>query len=544
MPTIGFKGKATVETLHLTVPYRQLIPDPASSRAERPGLDGNLIIHGDNLQALKALLPSFGGRVKCIYIDPPYNTGNEHWLYNDNVNSPMHQEWLRKVVDRDDLTRHDKWLCMIWPRLRLLRDLLREDGAIFVSIDDNEVHRLRMVMDEIFGEEQFIATIIWEKVYSPRMDTEGFSISHDYIVVYGKSSETSLNRLVFQQNEKQFSFFDERKQKYYRRRSIRKEGKDSLRADVPTMFFSLAAPDGAEIYPIKPDGTEGRWRWSREKYAEELKRDNVEWINVDGIWQVYAKQYIDLSASKPPVTLWSHDEVGHNHEAQEEIADIFGPRVFETPKPTRLLKRILQIATDPDEGAIVLDSFAGSGTTAHAVLAQNAEDGGNRRFILVEQEDYAETLTAERVRRVIAGVPGARDVALRDGYGGAFSFCRLDEPLDDAAMLRGDALPAYRDLARYVFFTTTGEQLDESQIDEERFYLGESRQYQVYLIYRPDPQFLRSVPLSLAWAQGLGAPGAKPRLVIASHKYLDEHKLRELRIEFCQLPFAIYRSIT
>jgi len=543
MPTIGFKGKATVETLHLTVPYRQLIADPAVSCAERPGLDGNLIVHGDNLQALKALLPSLGGKIKCIYIDPPYNTGNESWLYNDNVNSPMHQEWLRKVVDREDLTRHDKWLCMIWPRLKLLRELLREDGAIFVSIDDNEVHRLRMAMDEIFGEEQFIATIIWEKVYSPRMDTEGFSISHDYIVVYGKSSETSLNRLIFQQNEKQFSFFDERKQRYYRRRSIRKEGKDSLRADVPSMFFSLVAPDGAKIYPIKPDGTEGRWRWSKEKYAEELKLDNVEWINLDGIWQVYAKQYLDPSASKPPVTLWPHDEVGHNHEAQEEIADIFGPRIFETPKPTRLLKRILQIATNPDEGALVLDSFAGSGTTAHAVLAQNAQDGGNRRFILVEQEDYAETLTAERVRRVIAGVPGARDAALRDGYGGAYTFYRLGDTLDDAAMLRGDALPSYRELARYVFFTTTGEQVDELRIDEERFYLGESRQYQIYLIYRPDPQFLRSVPLNLSWAQGLGAPGPKPRLVIASHKYLDEHKLRELRIEFCQLPFAIYRFI-
>ncbi len=145
MPTIQFKGKPLVQTHHLTLPYRQLLPDAAASMNETPSLDDNLIVHGDNLLALKALLPSYAGRVKCIYIDPPYNTGNEGWAYNDNVNSPMHREWLQKVVDREDLTRHDKWLCMMLPRLKLLRELLREDGAIFVSIDDNEVHHLRML---------------------------------------------------------------------------------------------------------------------------------------------------------------------------------------------------------------------------------------------------------------------------------------------------------------------------------------------------------------------------------------------------------------
>lgn len=430
MPALSFHGKTIVQTLHQSIPYQQLIPEPAASRTDHPSLDDNLIVHGDNLAALKALLPTFAGRVKCIYIDPPYNTGNQGWIYNDNVNSPMYKEWLKQTLDREDLTRHDRWLCMMLPRLKLLRELLREDGVIFVSIDDHELHHLRMLMNEIFGEEHFIATVIWQKVYSPRMDSEGFSISHDYILVYGKSAEAAPNRLVFQQNERQFNFIDKRTGRQYRRRSLRKEGKDSLRIDVPSMFFPLQAPDGAEIYPIKPDGTEGRWRWSFEKYQQEFARDNVEWVRQEGGWQVYAKQYLNPAASRPPVTLWMHDEVGHNHEAQEEVAVILGRRVFDTPKPVRLIKHVLAIATHPDESAIVLDSFAGSGTTAQAVLALNAEDGGNRRFILIEQEQYAGTLTAERVRRVIAGVPNAKDRALREGYGGSFSFFRLGTPVE------------------------------------------------------------------------------------------------------------------
>src|SRR4030043_1880570 len=166
MATIQFKGKEIVRNYHLTVPYHELIPDGKKSLTKKVSLNDNLIIHGDNLKALKALLPNYGGKVKCIYIDPPYNTGNEKWVYNDNVNSPMMQEWLGKVVDKDDLTRHDKWLCMMMPRLRLLKELLSDDGVIFISIDDEEVHHLRMLMDEIFGLENFIATIIWQKKYS------------------------------------------------------------------------------------------------------------------------------------------------------------------------------------------------------------------------------------------------------------------------------------------------------------------------------------------------------------------------------------------
>ncbi|MEI2693105.1 MAG: hypothetical protein V9H69_26645 [Anaerolineae bacterium] len=190
--------------------------------------------------------------------------------------------------------------------------------------------------------------------------------------------------------------------------------------------------------------------------------------------------------------------------------------------------------------SIILDSFAGSGTTGHAVLAQNAEDGGNRRFILVEQEDYADTLTAERIRRVIQGAPQAKDKALQAGLGGSFTFCTLGPNFDDETLLKG-GLPSYQEMGRFVFFTSTGEKLDESQIDEPRCYLGESSRYSVYLIYQPDIEYLKRTPLNLDFAIHLPPANGKPRLVIASHKYLDEDRMAEYRIEFCQLPWGIYR---
>src|SRR5712692_6608212 len=163
MPSLNFKGKALVQNFHLLVPYHELKLVKSKSLTPKPSLHDNLVVHGDNLKALKALLPYYHGKVKCIFIDPPYNTGNEGWVYNDNVSSPMMQEWLGKVVDREDLTRHDKWLCMMWPRLKILRELLVQDGVIFVSIDDNEIHRLREAMDEIFREDNFVGTFVWKR---------------------------------------------------------------------------------------------------------------------------------------------------------------------------------------------------------------------------------------------------------------------------------------------------------------------------------------------------------------------------------------------
>ncbi|HLE29548.1 MAG TPA: site-specific DNA-methyltransferase [Anaerolineales bacterium] len=534
MPSLNFKGKSIIRTHHLTVPYRQLVPKKKLSLTKTPNLNDNLIIHGDNLEALKALLPSFSGKVKCIYIDPPYNTGNEKWVYNDNVNSPMHQDWLKKTVDREDLTRHDKWLCMMWPRLTLLHELLAEDGVIFISIDDNEVHRLRAVMDEIFGEHNFVTTVIWHKVFAPKNTAQFFSEDHDYIVVYAKSLEIWRPKLLPRT--------EEMNQRYENPdddpRDVWSSSDLTARNYYSEGTYEVTSPSGKKFRPTM--GT--YWRVSPDNFRA-LDHDKRVWWGPDGDNMPRLKRFLsEVKQGVVPQTLWSYDDVGHTQDAKRELLSILdfetSEDVFVTPKPSHLIKRILQIATDSD--SICLDSFAGSGTTAQSVLALNAEDGGNRRFILVEQEYYADSITAERVRRVIKGVPGTKDEALQKGYGGTFSYFTLGPSLNDESVLSGKELPSFSDLARYVFFTTTGEQLDEAQIDEPRYYLGESRHYQVYLLYQPSVDFLKGTPLNTAFAQGWGDQGRKrgwcwPRINIWTTTSCASTGLSSAN---CRLPFT------
>jgi adenine-specific DNA-methyltransferase len=354
----------------------------------------NLYIEGDNLEALKLLQEAYLNKVKCIYIDPPYNTGRDY-IYRDNFRATVRQ-YLEETGQVDEFGNrlvlnteangrfHSDWLSMMYARLKVARNLLRDDGVIFISIDDHEAANLRVICDEIFGRDNFVATIIWEKVYSPRMDVIGFSTSHDYILCYVKGDPAAVKREPFEQNERQFNFVDEATGRRYRRRSIRKEGSNSLRSDAPNSFFPLEAPDGTLVYPIKPDGTEGCWRWSRETYEENLKRGLVEWVKTEAGWQVYAKQFLDGEATKPPETIWRHREAGHTHGAAEELKKLLGGRFFDSPKPKELIVKMLTLATDRDGEHIVLDFFSGSATTAHAVMDLNAKDGGNRRFILVQ----------------------------------------------------------------------------------------------------------------------------------------------------------------
>ena len=454
MPTLNWIGKEAVVKHHKDVPFRLLepVPDLSCGAADT----ANLIVQGDNLHALKALLPRYAGQVKCIYIDPPYNTGNEGWAYNDNVNSPEIRKWMNEVVGKEGetLDRHDRWLCMMYPRLVLLKQFLRDDGAIFVSIDDNEVATLRLLMDEIFGVGNFFAQFEWQKAYSPRMDAKLVSWDTDHVVAYGKTSLVALNRLRFEQNGAQFNNIDPARGKSYRRRQWRKEGSGAKREDRPNLFYELSAPDGTSVLPIRPDGSEGRWRGQRSYFEALVASDEIEWLKQSGIWQVYVKQFSDGDATRPPSTWWSSEDYGHNHEAAEEIRDILGAQAFSTPKPTRLIQRILQIATDKD--SIVLDSFAGSGTTGHAVLKQNAEDGGNRRFVLVEMGDnIARNVIAERMKRVATGYTNTKGNTV-EGLGGGFQFCRLSaEPLFTAeGQIRPDV--RFAQLAEFVWFAETG----------------------------------------------------------------------------------------
>ncbi|MFA4910836.1 MAG: site-specific DNA-methyltransferase [Desulfobacteria bacterium] len=538
MAQIQFKGKSFVQNHHLLVKYHELIPKKDKSLTDKVSLHDNLIIHGDNLKALKALLPLYAGKIKCIYIDPPYNTGNEKWAYNDNVNSPMMQEWLGKVVDREDLTRHDKWLCMMMPRLKLLRELLREDGVIFISIDDNEVHHLRMLMDDVFGEENFVADVIWQKKFSPQSDSKYFSDMHDFIVVYAKhktiGSETNgwLRNLLPRTEgmEERYSNPDNDPRGDWTSSDL------TAKRVTPKDIYPIVTPSGKVINPTK-----GRsWGVSKERF-EKLKSDNRIWFGETGNNVPRLKRFrSEVQEGFVPVTIWFYTEVGHNQQAKQELKKIFpdSDLPFETPKPINLLKRIIQVSAD--KNSIILDSFSGSGTTAHAVLALNKEDGGNRKFILVECEDYADKITAERVRRVIKGVPKAKDENLQKGLGGTFSYFELGKAIELESILSGDGLPTYEELARYIFYTATGEEFDPKAMNERKNFVGESRNYEVYLFYEPDIEKLKNIALTLERAKSLRKHGEKRRLVFAPTKYLDQAHLDELRIDFAQLPFEIY----
>jgi len=397
MPELNFKGKEFVYNHHLAVPHRPLVPD-AEKSIGNARLDGNLIIQGDNLHALKALLPMYAGKVDCIFIDPPYNTGNEGWCYNDNVNSPVVQEWLKaNPIGIEDGLRHDKWCAMMWPRLRLLHELLGEAGSLWVTLDDNEMHRARGMLDSIFGDDNFVATICWENKVSPANDAKFFSDDFDYLIVYAKNKEVwrpnGLERTASQQSYYSNPDEDERGPWNSATCTCNKS-----RSERPNLYYAIRNPHtGDEVYPSET----AVWRFSKDSYREVDAKKLLYWGARGDSRMPRLKRFLSEATSVVPRTVWHYEDAGHTQAAMTELKNLMGKTPFQTPKPLQLLLRILHIATT--EHSIILDSFAGSGTTAHAVLAANKQDGGDRKFILVECENYADTLTAERVRRVIHG---------------------------------------------------------------------------------------------------------------------------------------------
>jgi len=564
MPEIVFKGKEYVYNHHLTVPYRPLLADKSKGIGPED-LNSNLIIHGDNLHALKALLPRYAGAVDLVFIDPPYNTGNEGWCYSDNVNSPIMKEWLStNPVDGEDMLRHDKWLCMMWPRLVLLRELMSENGSIWITLDDNEVHRARMLLDELFGDIGFVASIVWQARYSVSNDTS-ISNSHNHILVYSKAPDTwkALRNEVAR---------DEKQSRQYSNSDNDPEGPwRAIPWDAPNvrenLSYAIRTPKGSLRYPPK-----GR-HWSREESQwNEIVAKGLAYFGQNQDGAPSFKRYLKDAETVVPTTWWAHDTSGHTDEASKELTQ-FGLDVeFATPKPVRLLQKIVQIATQSD--SIILDSFAGSATTAHAVLKANAKDGGRRKFILVEGEAYADKLTAERVRRAIKGyawVGNQREVLLEekinftqfkkadqwlarieaikakegfaegdlvdqgtvkkkrfdkinvelkdgvlkvegekriservDGLGGEFTYCTLGEPLDIEKLLSGEHLPAFDALGAWLFHTATGGTLLPAPKDAPPFYLGEAKDAHVWLLYEPTLAFLKSPDAALTLSRAKG----------------------------------------
>ena len=583
MPTLEWIGKSKVVNHHQEVPFRvlerQYSFDEMGKHTEDNGSD-NMIIHGDNLEALKALLPQYEGRVKCIYIDPPYNTGNEKWCYNDNVNDPHIQQWLGEVVGKEgeDLTRHDKWLCMMYPRLMLLQKLLADDGAIFISIDDNELYNLKSICDEIFGASSFVSNISWQRTYSTRNDSKGIVNEVEHILVYSKQPGWNPNklprtaemdaiyknpdndsrpwasdnpyapgaathqgmvyaiqhpfngRLLYPSNGRCWTFGQEQMLEYmnawanYELRDLHDEKERAAicgisEVDVRKEVKAIMLSDSLDIASKRAQSVLERGSWPRFYFTK------------GGKGGIRRKTYLENVGGKLPTNFWPYTEVGHTDEAAKQIKAIFGGEAtFDTPKPSRLIEFVLKIASSED--ALILDSFAGSGTTAHAVLNMNKADGGHRKFILVEMGDYADTTTAERVKRVINGY--GKDKNAVEGTGGNFSYYELGERLllPDGNLNESISTDKIRD---YIWYTETRKPA-VSQQNGNPYFLGENNHTAYYFYYEPDQMcvldyaFLSTIPEK-----------AENYLIYADRCALSENDLLRFGITFKKIPRDIAR---
>ena len=573
MPTLDWIGKDKVINHHMDVPYRVLNP-----QYEYGEPDGNMIIHGDNLSALKSLLPQYEGKIRCIYIDPPYNTGNEGWVYNDNVNDPRIRKWLGEVVgsEGEDLSRHDKWLCMMYPRLKLLHKLLAEDGVIFISIDDNEYVNLKMICDEIFGSNCFVSNISWQRTYSTRNDSKGIVNEVEHILVYSKVQGWQPNKLP--RTEKMNSTYKNPDN------DIKPWASDNPCAPGAAthqgMVYAIQHPfTGKMVYPSNG----ACWRYQQDEMLSimngwckyelrdlndaperaavcgisadevrqgvqaivlseslEISKKNAEAVYKRGQWPKFyftqggkggfrRKTYLDNVGGKPPTNLWEYEDVGHTDEAAKVLKAIFdGKATFDTPKPPRLIERILTIAGD--KNTLILDSFAGSGATAHAVLNMNKQDGGNRKFILIEMMDYADSITAERVKRVIDGYGEGKKAV--EGTGGGFTFYELGETLLDGEYLN-ENVPLDK-IRSYVYFTETKQAVTDKE--DEPYFLGEHFGTAYYFYYDKnevttlDREFLHTVKTT-----------ADSYVIYADKCILSDEELEKFRITFKKIPRDITR---
>lgn len=539
-----------------------------------------MIIHGDNLEALKALLPQYEGKVKCIYIDPPYNTGNEGWCYNDNVSDPYIQKWLGEVVGKEgeDLTRHDKWLCMMYPRLMLLQKLLADDGVIFISIDDNELYNLKSICDEIFGASCYVSDIAWQRTYSTRNDSKGIVNEVEHILVYSKVPEWNPNKLP--RTEEMNARYSNPDNDVCAWKST-----DAFAPGASThqgMVYAIQNPfTGVLLYP-----SNGRhWslgqdqmfeimsQWgeyelreiddvqkrasicgvSEEQVKSSVKAimlsDNLEnaaqkasaiynrgqwplfYFGQDGKGGIRRKTYLNTVGGRIPTNFWPFSETGHTDEAKKEMLAIFdGKATFDTPKPHRLIEFVLKVAGTQD--ALILDSFAGSGTTAHAVLNMNKADGGHRKFILVEMGDYADTITAERVKRVIMGYGEGKNAV--EGTGGSFSYYELGEPLllPNGNLNEKVGTVKIRD---YIWYTETKKPLPDHK-NSNPYFLGENNSTAYYFFYEPQKvcvlnyDFVATIPEK-----------AEGYIIYADRCTLSEQELQQLGITFKKIPRDIVR---
>ena len=576
MPTLQFKGKSSVWNHHLAIPYHTLEtqanlgyqPDltpktgtqitltPADEPA--PVLN-NLLIEGDNLLALKALLPQFAGRVKCIYIDPPYNTGGENWVYNDNVNSPLINDWLGKVVGKDDLTRHDKWLCMMTPRLKLLRELLADDGVIFVSIDDNEIEHLLILMNEIFGEESFLGNFVWKKRSGSNDAKKFISSDHEYVICYRKTEEFILQGLA-----KDFSNYTNPNNDPRGSWASDNLTCNKTKDERPNLYYKIIDPKTGITYECNPNRV---WAYEPLKMAQHIKDGKVIFPASGQGTPQYKRHLEEVRSALKPASTWiekpkpngkapveemEESEVSeklaatetlvadYNSKATKDLRKLFdNQQLFDYPKSVSLVRSLLKQATSDND--IILDSFAGSGTTGQAVMELNKEDGGNRRFILIQMPESSERepdknicrdITRERLHRAID----------KFGYRAGFQYWQVGQALDAETLLSGQ-LPTFETFARYVYYLCTGENLPTNQTPNADTYLvGTAPGRAIYLVYQPDFTALTKLALNLSMAQQMQQAHPKQKIVVyAPACFLDDEHLEAWQIEFVGIPYNLFQ---
>jgi adenine-specific DNA-methyltransferase len=536
MPVLHWIGKEKVVTHHLDVPYKILehkygfSPDKGKHNEETES--GNKIIHGDNLEALKSLLPEYEGKIKCIYIDPPYNTGNEKWVYNDNVNHPKIKKWLGEVVGKesDDFTRHDKWLCMMYPRLRILQKLLSEDGVIFISIDDNEQANLKLMMDEIFGKKNFVHTLIWKRKKQPSFLQKHIAGLTEYIIVFGKNTHQlgkfsiekvsdDTRRLDNASNEISLRTF-KKGTRVKLDTEVIKKGIYKIKSMKLEFLDDVVIKNGRALNDFRINA---QFRTKQLDIDYFCTEDLVFITKNGGLRRLPTNEELTRKKTISNLLL----EWGDNQDSEKEIQDIFHERKFDYSKPSKLIQNLINSITE--KNSIILDSFSGSGTTAHAVLNLNKTDGGNRKFILIELEDYAETITAERVKRVINGY------GTTEGTGGSFDFYELGMPIFKTDNNLNEMADEER-IREYIYYVETKQKLVRKR-KAEHFYLLDTYQDTGYYFYYEKEKI---TTLSLE-TLNIVTEKAEQYIIYADNCLLDKDYMVAKNIIFKKIPRDIKR---
>jgi len=577
MPTLNWIGKQAVVNHHHEVAFHLLKDVPELSCGD-PG-SRNLIVEGDNLIALKALLPYYAKQVKCIYIDPPYNTGNEAWIYNDNVNSPIIKRWLGKTVRKEgeDLSRHDKWLCMMYPRLMLLRELLTNDGILLMSIDDNEVANAKLILNEVLGPQNFIAQLVWEK--GRKNDAKLFSVGHEYIFVYARSKQ-ALAKTIWRAAKAGVS---EIAAEYHRLRALHKDDFKAVSKGLALFYkqlpkehpakkyaraknadkrgvwrdnniswpggggprYEIPHPETGQACKIPDDG----WRFVEDSMKEKIA-DDPPWVDFrkDHTKPPFLKSYVymvDERETDDDLFEGKKEVLGsvfyrHSQPSLDLMKDLFGSKVFPNPKDHEVLARLIRYVTSDDKNCVVLDSFAGSGTTGHAVLELNKQDQGNRRFVLVEMEpEIARSITARRIRFVVDGFTDSKGGTV-SGLGGGFRFCEVGESLfNENGTIRTSV--TYGNLARHVYFTETGEPLPNSRATKSPLLGITSNGVAVYLLYNGiiEDRLINGGNILTSKTLSLLPQHNGLKVVYAAGSRLSNARLKRENITFKQTPYAI-----